>query len=80
MAGYPLHLQKNGALPRSMVWILTQGDNKIELDSIVGCIPQILKPNPEAMSKIITENLSEEFLHSLSSYYALQVCQASFAC
>ncbi|XBI75485.1 hypothetical protein VPH35_068851 [Triticum aestivum] len=46
--------------------------NRIELDSIVGCIPQILKPNPEAMSKIITENLSKEFLYSLSSYYALQ--------
>lgn len=32
------------------------------------------------MSKIISENLSEEFLYSLSSYYALQVSQASFAC
>ena len=76
-------------------------DNKIELDRIVGCIPQvhatvpmfaklkwkkknkkaysqyilfqILNPNPEAMSKIITENSSEEFLYSLSNYCALQV-------
>lgn len=47
-------------------------DNKIELDRIVGCIPQILNPNPEAMSKLITENASEEFLHSLSNYCALQ--------
>ncbi|CAN6344931.1 unnamed protein product [Urochloa humidicola] len=47
-------------------------DNKIELDRIVGCIPQILNPNPEAMSKIITENSSEEFLYSLSNYCALQ--------
>ncbi|KAE8797653.1 methionine S-methyltransferase [Hordeum vulgare] len=47
-------------------------DNKIELDHIVGCIPQFLNPNPEAMSNIITENSSEEFLHSLRNYYALQ--------
>ncbi|GJM94275.1 hypothetical protein PR202_ga10906 [Eleusine coracana subsp. coracana] len=47
-------------------------DNNIELDRIVGCIPQILNPNPEAMSKIITENSSEEFLYSLSNYCALQ--------
>ncbi|KAL8061338.1 hypothetical protein ABFX02_02G080200 [Erythranthe guttata] len=47
-------------------------DNNIELERIVGCIPQILNPNPDAMSKIITENASEEFLHSLSNYCALQ--------
>ncbi|KAM0836205.1 hypothetical protein ACQ4PT_062466 [Festuca glaucescens] len=47
-------------------------DNKIELDRIVGCIPQILNPNPEAMSKIVSENSSEEFLYSLSNYCALQ--------
>ncbi|PPD67007.1 hypothetical protein GOBAR_DD36115 [Gossypium barbadense] len=34
--------------------------------------PRILNPNPEAMSKMITENASEEFLHSLSNYCALQ--------
>ncbi|MQM02043.1 hypothetical protein Taro_034808 [Colocasia esculenta] len=47
-------------------------DNNIQLDRIVGCIPQILNPNPEAMSKMITENASEEFLYSLSNYCALQ--------
>uniref|UniRef100_A0A453HDS4 Methyltransferase domain-containing protein n=1 Tax=Aegilops tauschii subsp. strangulata TaxID=200361 RepID=A0A453HDS4_AEGTS len=47
-------------------------DNKIELDCIVGCIPQILNPNPEAISKIMTENSSEKFLYSLSNYCALQ--------
>ncbi|KAF3783838.1 Methionine S-methyltransferase [Nymphaea thermarum] len=47
-------------------------DHGIELDRIVGCIPQILNPNPEAMSKMITENASEEFLYSLSNYCALQ--------
>ncbi|KAL0422188.1 UNVERIFIED_CONTAM: Methionine S-methyltransferase [Sesamum latifolium] len=47
-------------------------DNHIEIDRIVGCIPQILNPNPDAMSKMITETASEEFLHSLSNYCALQ--------
>lgn len=47
-------------------------ENHIELERIVGCIPQILNPNPDAMSKMITENASEEFLHSLSNYCALQ--------
>ncbi|CAL0301017.1 unnamed protein product [Lupinus luteus] len=46
--------------------------NHIQLDRIVGCIPQILNPNPDAMSKLITENASEDFLHSLSNYCALQ--------
>ncbi|KAA8545400.1 hypothetical protein F0562_020184 [Nyssa sinensis] len=31
-------------------------DHHIELERIVGCIPQILNPNPDAMSKMITEN------------------------
>ncbi|XP_051145100.1 methionine S-methyltransferase-like [Andrographis paniculata] len=47
-------------------------DNQIELERIVGCIPQILNPNPDAMSKMITENASEEFLYALSNYCALQ--------
>ncbi|KAI5448731.1 mitochondrial metal transporter, variant 2 [Lathyrus oleraceus] len=46
--------------------------NGIQLERIVGCIPQILNPNPDAMTKMITENASEEFLHSLSNYCALQ--------
>ncbi|MED6135029.1 hypothetical protein PIB30_042437 [Stylosanthes scabra] len=33
----------------------------------------ILNPNPDAMSKMITENASEEFLQTLSNYCALQV-------
>ncbi|XP_047086192.1 methionine S-methyltransferase-like [Lolium rigidum] len=47
-------------------------NNKTELDCIVGCIPQILNPNPEAMSNIITEKSSVEFLYSLNNYYDLQ--------
>ena len=38
---------------------------------------QILNPNPDAMSKMITENASEEFLYSLSNYCALQVWNRS---
>lgn len=88
-------------------------DNTIQLERIVGCIPQvafsiwspitynvleskflksdvflasfylmflwqILNPNPEAMSKMIEENASEEFLHSLSNYCALQVREFRF--
>ncbi|XP_073040171.1 uncharacterized protein [Primulina eburnea] len=33
---------------------------------------KFLNPNPDAMSKMITENASDEFLHSLSNYCALQ--------
>uniref|UniRef100_A0ACD6A148 Uncharacterized protein n=1 Tax=Avena sativa TaxID=4498 RepID=A0ACD6A148_AVESA len=47
-------------------------DNTIELDRIVGSIPQILNLNPEAMSKMMAQNSSEEFLYSLSNYCALQ--------
>ncbi|KAK3184905.1 hypothetical protein Dsin_032191 [Dipteronia sinensis] len=47
-------------------------DNDMQLERIVGCIPQILNPNPDAMSQMIAENASEEFLHSLSNYCALQ--------
>jgi len=36
-------------------------DNHIELERIVGCILQILNPNPDAMSKLITEMLVKNF-------------------
>ncbi|CAN1301104.1 Methionine S-methyltransferase, partial [Linum perenne] len=47
-------------------------DKDIQLERIIGCIPQILNPNPDAMSKLITENASEDFLYDLSNYCALQ--------
>jgi methionine S-methyltransferase len=34
---------------------------------------KILNPDPTAMSKLVTENASEEFLYSLSNYCGLQV-------
>ena len=43
------------------------------MELTIGCLLQILNPNPDAMSKMITENASEEFLYSLSNYCALQV-------
>ncbi|KAK7855940.1 methionine s-methyltransferase [Quercus suber] len=54
-------------------------DNGIQLERIVGCIPQILNPNPDAMSKMITENASEEFLYSLSNYCALQAADTDIS-
>lgn len=45
----------------------------ILLPLLFGFKVQILNPNPDAMSKMITENASEEFLYSLSNYCALQV-------
>lgn len=47
-------------------------EQHLTMDLIVGCIPQILNPDPSAMSKLITENASEEFLYSLSNYCGLQ--------
>ncbi|XP_024516277.1 methionine S-methyltransferase [Selaginella moellendorffii] len=47
-------------------------DRNIMLDRVVGCIPQVLNPDPEAMLKLVSENASEDFLYSLSNYCGLQ--------
>ncbi|XP_024361870.1 methionine S-methyltransferase isoform X2 [Physcomitrium patens] len=47
-------------------------EQNLTMDLIVGCIPQILNPDPTAMSKLVSENASEEFLYSLSNYCGLQ--------
>ncbi|KAJ7559331.1 hypothetical protein O6H91_04G079600 [Diphasiastrum complanatum] len=47
-------------------------EKEIMLDRIIGCIPQVLNPDPDAMLKIVSENASEEFLYSLSNYCGLQ--------
>ncbi|TQV74723.1 aminotransferase class I/II-fold pyridoxal phosphate-dependent enzyme [Aliikangiella marina] len=49
-----------------------EGDDKVELDRIIGCIPQVLNPEPEAMEDLIAETSSDEYLHSLSNYFAKQ--------
>jgi methionine S-methyltransferase len=41
-------------------------------DKIIGCIPQVLNPEPEVMESLIAESASDEYLHSLSNYFAKQ--------
>lgn len=48
-----------------------QGE-KLEIDRIIGCIPQVLNPEPEVMENLIAESASDEYLHSLSNYFAKQ--------
>ena len=42
--------------------------NKIQFDRIIGCIPQVLNPDPFAAQQIVAENDTDEFLYSLSNY------------
>ncbi len=41
-------------------------------DRIIGCIPQVLNPEPEVMENLIAESSSDEYLYSLSNYFAKQ--------
>ncbi len=41
-------------------------------DKIIGCIPQVLNPEPEVMHALIADSASDEYLHSLSNYTAQQ--------
>lgn len=47
-------------------------NRKMDIDRVIGCIPQVLNPDPEFTAKMlkgdISENSSDEFLHSLSNY------------
>ncbi|WP_196138688.1 aminotransferase class I/II-fold pyridoxal phosphate-dependent enzyme [Aliikangiella sp. G2MR2-5] len=47
-------------------------EKTVEFDKIVGCIPQVLNPEPEAMEKLVEESASDEYLYSLSNYFAKQ--------
>lgn len=47
-------------------------DQKLMVDKIIGCIPQVLNPEPEVMETLITDTSSDEYLHSLSNYFAKQ--------
>ena len=42
--------------------------NHIKLDRVVGCIPQVLAPDPEALLNKATEADSDEALYDLSNY------------
>ncbi len=52
-------------VPRKKGWLV---------DRVIGCIPQVLNPDPEFTSKLLTQGVreteSDEFLHSLSNYAA----------
>ncbi len=48
------------------------GNSEIHFDRIIGCIPQVLNPEPEVMETLIAETASDEYLHSLSNYFAKQ--------
>lgn len=43
-----------------------------QFDRIIGCIPQVLNPEPEVMDTLIAESASDDYLQSLSNYTALQ--------
>ncbi|MET1256523.1 aminotransferase class I/II-fold pyridoxal phosphate-dependent enzyme [Aliikangiella maris] len=47
-------------------------DYPITVDRIIGCIPQVLNPEPEVMEHLIAETSSDEYLYSLSNYFAKQ--------
>jgi methionine S-methyltransferase len=49
-----------------------QQQSNIHFDKIIGCIPQVLNPEPEVMETLIAETASDEYLHSLSNYFAKQ--------
>ena len=47
-------------------------EQDVVFDRVIGCIPQVLNPEPEVMENLIAENASDEYLHSLSNYFAKQ--------
>ena len=47
-------------------------DQNVMVDRVIGCIPQVLNPESEVMENLIAETASDEYLHSLSNYFAKQ--------
>lgn len=43
-------------------------ENKISVDRIIGCIPQVLSPEPLAATQFVSEDSDDNFLYSLSNY------------
>jgi methionine S-methyltransferase len=43
-------------------------EKSITLDRVIGCIPQVLSPEPNVAFRIVPENSSDDFLYSLSNY------------
>ncbi|APJ02876.1 aminotransferase class I/II-fold pyridoxal phosphate-dependent enzyme [Silvanigrella aquatica] len=46
--------------------------NKIKLDKVIGCIPQVLAPDSDLVFDIIPENVTDEALYALSNYCSKQ--------
>jgi methionine S-methyltransferase len=47
-------------------------NNPLTLNKVIGCIPQVLNPEPEVMETLVEENASDEYLQSLSNYATKQ--------
>ncbi len=43
-------------------------ERSIGLDLVIGCIPQVLAPDPDALLEIVTESASDQELYDLSNY------------
>lgn len=52
-----------------LAWVRTRG---LELDRVVGCIPQVLNPDLATTVGAISDTSSDELLHSLSNYTSRQ--------
>jgi len=52
-----------------LAWCRERG---IRLDRVVGCIPQVLRPDLETTLDAVSETASDEFLYSLSNYTGKQ--------
>lgn len=47
-------------------------ERDVSLDRVIGCIPQVLRPDLETTRGAVSDTASEEFLHSLSNYTGRQ--------
>ena len=47
-------------------------EREVRLDRVVGCIPQVLRPDLETTLEAVSETASDEFLYSLSNYTGKQ--------
>lgn len=43
-------------------------EKKIQLDRVIGCIPQVLSPEPLLVDHFVREDADDQFLYSLSNY------------
>jgi methionine S-methyltransferase len=75
--GCPIYYQSDQALIDMVSFqesnLLQAFDGRHQyFDKIIGCIPQVLNPEPEVMEELIADSSSDEYLQSLSNYTTLQ--------